>query len=281
MKTEEFTDKHGVTLVFDVYLVKNPRGVVQIMHGLGDHAGRYAHVAAALNSAGYSVYALDQRGHGRTGVKQFGGDLSRLGHLGPGGLKAAVENFTDMTNIIREDNPGVPIILLGHSMGSLMGQILINDHAGDYAAVIWSGSAYRMPGYMEAGDLNKKFATPGATGHEWLSRDPQVWADFKNDPWTFDAKVLKLYGVGDGLKLFGKPSKDMALVPLLIILGEDDSVGGKKSGLKLAESYIERSGQTDVTVGIYPEARHEIFNETNKEAVIDDMIAWLSERIPG
>jgi alpha-beta hydrolase superfamily lysophospholipase len=192
-----------------------------------------------------------------------------------------VENFTDMTNIIREDNPGVPIILLGHSMGSLMGQILINDHAGDYAAVIWSGSAYRMPGYMEAGDLNKKFATPGATGHEWLSRDPQVWADFKKDPWTFDAKVLKLYGVGDGLKLFGKPSKDMALVPLLIILGEDDSVGGKKSGLKLAESYIERSGQTDVTVGIYPEARHEIFNETNKEAVIDDMIAWLSERIPG
>jgi alpha-beta hydrolase superfamily lysophospholipase len=162
-----------------------------------------------------------------------------------------------------------------------MGQILINDHAGDYAAVIWSGSAYRLPGYMEAGDLNKKFATPGATGHEWLSRDPQVWADFKKDPWTFDAKVLKLYGVGDGLKLFGKPSKDMALVPLLIILGEDDSVGGKKSGLKLAESYIERSGQTDVTVGIYPEARHEIFNETNKEAVIDDMIAWLSERIPG
>ena len=73
----------------------------------------------------------------------------------------------------------------------------------------------------------------------------------------------------------------MAQVPLLIILGEDDSVGGKKSGLKLAESYIERSGQTDVTVGIYPDARHEIFNETNKEAVIDDMIAWLSERIPG
>jgi alpha-beta hydrolase superfamily lysophospholipase len=134
---------------------------------------------------------------------------------------------------------------------------------------------------MEAGDLNKKYAGPGATGHEWLSRDPQVWADFKNDPWTFDAKVLKLYGVGDGLKLFGKPAKNMAQVPLLIILGEDDSVGGKKSGLKLAESYIERSGQMDVTVGIYPEARHEIFNETNKEAVIDDMIAWLSERIPG
>jgi alpha-beta hydrolase superfamily lysophospholipase len=281
MKTKEFTDKHGVTLVYDIYPVKNPRGVVQIMHGLGDHAGRYAHVAAALNSAGYSVYAPDQRGHGRTGVKQFSGDLSRLGHLGPGGLSAAVENFSDMTAIIRKENPGVPIVLLGHSMGSLMGQILINERAGDYAAVIWSGSAYRMPGYMEAGDLNKKFAGPNATGHEWLSRDPQVWANFKNDPWTFDAKVLKLYGVKDGLKLFGKTAKNMAQVPLLIILGEDDSVGGKKSGLKLAESYIERSGQTDVTVGIYPEARHEIFNETNKEAVIDDMIVWLSERIPG
>ena len=81
MITTEFTDSQGVVIVYDVYSVPNPRAVVQIMHGLGDHAGRYAHVAAALNSAGYSAYVPDQRGHGRTGVKQFGGDLSKLGKL--------------------------------------------------------------------------------------------------------------------------------------------------------------------------------------------------------
>lgn len=280
MRTAEFTDKYGVVITYDVYEVSKPRAIVQLMHGLGDHAGRYSHVAAALNSAGYSVYVPDQRGHGRTGVRQFAGDLTQLGHLGKGGLKAAVENFTDMTNVIRQENPGVPIALLGHSMGSLMGQILINDHAQDYAAVIWSGTAFRVPGQMEAGDLNKNFKGPGATGYEWLSRDPEVWKEFGEDPWTFDAKVLKLYGVVDGLKLFGKPAKHMAQVPILIILGEDDPLGGKDSALKLAEAYIERSGQTDVTVGVYPGARHEIFNEINKEAVIDDMISWLSERLP-
>lgn len=279
MKTAEFIDSHGVVIVYDVYSVANPKAVVQIMHGLGDHAGRYAHVAAALNSAGFSVYAPDQRGHGRTGVKQFGGDLSKLGKLGPGGLRAAVADFTEMTNIIRAENPGVPIVLLGHSMGSLMGQILINDHAADYAAVVFSGSAYRQPGSMNAGKLNKRFDAPGCTGHEWLSRDPAVWKEFHEDPWTFEADTLKLYGVADGLRLFGKPATDMAEVPLLLIVGEDDTLGGKPSNIKLAESYIERAGQTDVTLGIYPEARHEIFNETNKEAVIDDMISWISERV--
>ena len=279
MKTAEFIDAEGVTIVYDVYSVENPRAVVQIMHGLGDHAGRYAHVADALNSAGYSAYVLDQRGHGRTGVKQFGGDLSKLGKLGPGGLHAAVADFTQMTEIIRAENPGVPIVLLGHSMGSLMGQILINDHAADYAAVVFSGSAYRQPGSMNAGKLNKRFDAPGCTGHEWLSRDPEVWQEFRKDPWTFEADTLKLYGVADGLRLFGKPAKDMAQVPILLIVGEEDPLGGKPSNLKLAESYIERAGQTDVTVGVYPEARHEIFNETNKEQVIDDMISWISERV--
>jgi alpha-beta hydrolase superfamily lysophospholipase len=106
-----------------------------------------------------------------------------------------------------------------------------------------------------------------------------VWKAFKEDPWTFEADTLKLYGVADGLRLFGKPAKNMTQVPLMLIVGEDDSLGGKPSNIKLAESYIERAGLTDVTLGIYPQARHEIFNETNKEEVIDDMISWISERI--
>jgi alpha-beta hydrolase superfamily lysophospholipase len=274
-----FTDTWGVQITYDVYSVSKARAVVLLVHGIGEHAGRYHHVAAAFNSAGYAVYAPDVRGHGRTGVHAAGGDMSKLGRLGRGGLTGAVDDMRQLTEIIRAENPGLPIVLLGHSMGSIHSQILINERAGDYAAVILTGACSRTPGYMAAGDLNKPFKSPGATGHEWLSRDPEVWAKFAADPWTFDADVLKLYGIPAGLKLFGRPSRHMAQVPLLIVAGEKDSLGGERSVLKLANDYIVRAGQPDVTVIVYPDARHEVFNETNKVAVIDDVISWLSERV--
>jgi alpha-beta hydrolase superfamily lysophospholipase len=274
-----FTDAQGVEIFYDTYSVDAPRAAVLIVHGLGEHAGRYTHVAAALTSAGMSIYAIDGRGHGRTGVKQTGGDLSKLGHLGAGGLRAAIADITQLTEIIRAANPGVPIVLLGHSMGSLMSQILINTHAGDYQGVILSGTAYRQPGSMEAGDLNKNFAVAGGTGHEWLSRDPAVWDYFHTDPWTFNADTLRLFGLADGLRLFGTPSRHMAQVPILIIIGERDPLGGEKSVLKLADAYINKAGQSDVTVEVYPDARHELFNETNKQQVFDDMISWITERV--
>lgn len=266
-------------MFYDVYAVANPRAIIQLQHGIGEHAGRYVHVAAAFNAAGFSVYAMDGRGHGRTGVKQTGGDLSRLGRLGPGGLDAAVKAMHMMTEVIAEQNPNTPTVFIGHSMGSLMGQKLLNDHAADFEAAVLTGTAYRMPGSMNAGDLNKPFAVPGGSGYEWLSRDPEVAAKFKADPWTFDADVLKLFGVWDGLKLFGRPYLHMAEVPILIAVGSADSLGGETSVLKLAKSYMYRAKQTDVTVIIYPDARHEIFNETNKAQVLDDVISWVLERV--
>jgi len=274
-----FTDTWGVQITYDVYPVSKARAVVLLVHGIGEHAGRYHHVAAAFNSAGYAVYAPDVRGHGRTGVHAAAGDLSKLGHLGRGGLTGAIDDMRQLTDIIRAENPGLPIVLLGHSMGSIHSQILINYRAGDYAAVILTGACSRTPGYMAAGDLNKPFKVPGGTGHEWLSRDPEVWAKFAADPWTFDADVLKIYGIPAGLKLFGRPSRHMAQVPLLIVAGEKDSLGGERSVLKLANDYLTRAGQNDVSVIVYPDARHEVFNETNKVAVIDDVISWLSERV--
>lgn len=273
-----FIDPWGVVITYDEYLVDAPRAIIQVAHGLGEHAARYAGLAAALNTAGFSVYAADGRGHGRTGVQQWGGDLSKLGHLGPGGLRAAVANISQFTGIIREANPGVPIVFIGHSMGSLMGQIMLNDHAADYTAVVLSGTAYRAPGYMDAGDLNRKFKVPGGTGHEWLSRDPEVWTKFKADPWCLDAKTLQLFGLADSLRLFGTPSKEMAEVPLLLIVGERDALGGERSALKLADAYL-KAGQDDVTVTVYPGARHEIFNETNKQEVYDDVISWVLDRV--
>jgi alpha-beta hydrolase superfamily lysophospholipase len=276
----QFTDEFGVVVTYYQWRVEHPRAIVQLAHGLGEYANRYQALIDALGEAGYSVYADDHRGHGQTGLDQWGGEVSKLGRLGAGGLRAAVRDLAKLTDIIRNDNPGVPIVLLGHSLGSLMAQKLINTRMADFAAVVLTGTAYRMPGSMESGDLNKHHKHLGSTGYEWLSRDPGVAATFAKDPLTFNADVLKLFGVVDGLRLFGRPARDLPDRPMLIQIGSEDSLGGEKSVHKLADAYRHRSGLSDVEVIVYPGARHEVFNETNQDAVRADLIAWLDARIP-
>jgi alpha-beta hydrolase superfamily lysophospholipase len=271
-----YVDAQGVTIHYYVWKAAKPKGVVQLAHGLGDHALRYEHVAQALVQAGYSVYADDHRGHGETGIVQHGGDKSRLGRLGPGGLRATIAALQQFTTIIRAENPGLPLALLGHSWGSLMAQTIINTDAEDYEAVVLTGTAYRTLGDMNGGDLNKGYSTP----NEWLSRDPSVAKAFADDPKTFYADTIKLFGLGDALRLLGKPAKKLGSdIPSLIRIGSADSLGGEKSVAKLASDYVTRSGLSDVEAIVYPGARHEIFNETNRDEVIADLVAWLDARL--
>jgi alpha-beta hydrolase superfamily lysophospholipase len=276
-----FTDPEGVRVHYYTWLSAKPKGVVQIAHGLGEYAGRYEALAQALVNAGYSVYADDHRGHGATGVEQHGGDLSKLGRLGPGGLTATIADIRQLTSIAKNQNAGLPLVLLGHSWGSLMAQKIVNENVDAYDAIVLTGTAYRMPGAMNGGNLNNLHKHLGTTGYEWLSRDTKVSQAFLDDPLTFYADVLKLFGLPDGLRLFGRPSKNVSKdLPLLIMIGSEDSLGGEKSVHTLAEKYLSRSGLTDVQVVIYKDARHEIFNETNKEEVYADLIAWLDSRVP-
>lgn len=280
-----FVDAEGVTIYYYVWSAAHsaaghPTAVVQLAHGLGEYAGRYAHLAAALNEAGFTVYANDHRGHGKTGLGQWNGDHAKLGRLGPGGLRAAIADLHQLAGIIRSDHPDLPLVLLGHSWGSLMAQILINEHAGDFAAAVLTGTAYRMPLSMEAGDLNKHHRHLGTTGYEWLSRDPAVSAAFAADPLCFRADVLKLFGLADGLRLYGRPVRELARdIPILIQIGSEDPLGGEASVGRLADSYMDRSGLTDVRIFVYPDARHEVFNETNRDEVIVDLIGWLHAHV--
>jgi alpha-beta hydrolase superfamily lysophospholipase len=274
---KSFVDAHGVTVQYYVWEAESPRAVLQLAHGLGEYAMRHAPLAEVLAASGITVYADDHRGHGQTGLGQ---NPDKLGALGAGGLRAAVEDLHQLTGIIASDLPGLPIFYLGHSWGSLMGQRLLNEHAGDFAGAILTGTAYRMPGSMNGGNLNAKHKHLGATGYEWLSRDTAVSAAFVEDPLTFYADALKLFGVADGLRLFGRPRKPMpADIPLLLMIGSEDSLGGEISVHKLADAYVERGGLTDVEVVVYEEARHEVFNETNKAEVIADVQAWLEKRL--
>ena len=277
--SREFVDAQGVAIHFYVWEASAPVAVLQLAHGLGEYALRHAHLAEALAASGITVYANDLRGHGQTGLGQYDGDHSKLGRPGPGGMRAVVADLHQFTGIIRAENPDLPLFYLGHSWGSLMGQLLINDFAGDFAGVVLTGTALRMPGSMNAGDLNGKHKHLGTTGFEWLSRDAAVAEAFLADPLTVYAGAAKLYGLVDGMRLFGRPRKPMpANVPLLIMIGSEDSLGGPESVHKLADSYRDRGGLTDVTVEIYEGARHEIFNETNRAEVIADLIDWLRAR---
>ncbi|GAA3758293.1 alpha/beta hydrolase [Microbacterium kribbense] len=278
----EFTDAHGIAIVYDVHPASSaPRAVIQLLHGVGEHAGRYGALIAALTAAGYTVYADDHRGHGRTGMRQHGGDASRLGRLGPGGHRAAVAACWQFTQLIRAEHPGLPLVILGHSWGSFLAQILVNQHPEAYDGLILSGSALRMPGSLNAGDLNAKWKTKDATGLEWLSIDPRVAQQFHADPLTVETPLRKLFGTLDAARLLGRPRADLGRdLPLLLIVGRDDPVGGPRSVHKLAAEYRTRSKLTDVTTLVYPDARHELFNETMQAEVRADVLAWLDARYP-
>ncbi|PRI11146.1 lysophospholipase [Leucobacter massiliensis] len=276
-----YVDAHGVEIFCYAWEAAEPAGVVQIAHGIGEHAKRYDAFARRLAAAGLTVYADDHRGHGETGRAQHGGDLSRLGRLGPGGLQATEAAILQLTAIARERHPGLPVIMFAHSWGSLMAQRILNAHPRAWDALVLSGSAFRTPRHMESGDLNARWAGEAANGFEWLSRDPAVAETFLADPLCFSANILKLFGVADGLRLFGKPGPSLAPeVPILIVSGEDDPLN-RGDGLRLlAEAYRKR-GVRDVTVKRYPGARHEALNETNREEVFADLTTWMLERVAG
>ncbi len=272
-----FTDAWGITIHYHRWSPpQTPRAIVQIAHGLGDHALRYETLAGDLVAAGYEVWAHEHRGHGPTGLEQWQGDRSRLGRLGPGGLGAAIAAIRQFRGLIEQQQPGVPVIFLGHSWGSLMGQILLNDGFGsDIAAAVFSGSSYRLPGWMNAGDLNARHRHLGDTGAEWLSRDGRIQREFASDDLTFRADTLRLFGPLDALRLLGRPRTNTVDIPLLLMVGSDDSLGGERSVRRLERAYRERAGATDVTTLVYPDARHEVFNEINRDEVVADLLSWL------
>lgn len=271
-----FVDAHGVEIVYSTWRAGRPKGIVQIAHGVGEHSLRYERLAQELVRAGWTVVANDHRGHGRTGLGQWDGDHAKLGRLGVGGLRAAIDVVEQMTTVARQETPGVPLVLFGQSWGSLMAQRILNTSSESYDGVVLSATAYRLPGWMNGGDLNKRHAALGPTRFEWLSRDRAVVDAFDADPLTVDADVMGLFGLPDTLRLLGVPRRGIPHdVPVLLQVGSDDSLGGPRSVEKLAAAYRRRGGLTDVVVQVYEGARHEIYNETNRDEVVADLIAWL------
>jgi alpha-beta hydrolase superfamily lysophospholipase len=259
---------------------REPRAAVQLTHGMGEHALRYDHVARALNEAGYVVYAQDQRGHGASA------DPEALGDLGGGGWPALVDDIGLLSARIRAEHPDLPLILLGHSMGSFAVQQYLLDHSDDVDGVVLTGTAVidllepalDLDQPLDLTMFNAPFQ-PARTDYDWLSRDEAVVDAYVADPlcgFGIDTQSAKAMFVGS--RRLADPDQVARMrpgLPIYIAVGESDPVNGALTVLTPLADRYEDAGVTDVTVRTYPEARHEILNETNKGEVIADLISWL------
>ena len=293
MMREEFSlnsAADGIALACYRWLAPEPAaGLVQIAHGMGEHSLRYAAFAEHLNHAGFHVYANDHRGHGRTAAKQ-----DQLGDFGAGGWNGLVADMAQLTRHAHAAHSTLPIVLLGHSMGSFAAQQYILDHSGIIAGVILSGSASlerlfagtavprdsSKPADLTA--LNRDFE-PARTPFDWLSRDPAEVDKYVADPlcgFGVDAQATVSMAAG------GRRTVDPAEIarirknlPIYIFAGDKDPVNHHLEWLRPLGERYRAAGITDVTEKFYPDGRHEMLNETNRAEVMRDIVVWLRRAI--
>jgi alpha-beta hydrolase superfamily lysophospholipase len=274
------------------------RGVVQIAHGMAEYAARYDGVARALVDAGYAVYAGDHRGHGGS-VRED----ADLGRLGPAGWKGVLCDLHVLSDTIRATHPAQPLFLLGHSWGSMLGQAYAQQWGSELKGLILSGSngadPLVAPGVLLArlvvacrgadrqavlldklsvGSLNKAFE-PGATGKEWLSRDPEEVRRYVDDPRcgfpcpnSFFLELLRLLHATWKRSAEARIPRDL---PVLTITGTADPVSRGGRGIRALAARYRGLGLADVTERYYESARHEVFNDPARDEAIRDLIVWL------
>lgn len=291
--------------------VGDPRGVVQISHGMAEHGGRYAELAQALTDQGWAVIAGDHRGHGRTAEaasrrgEQIGADpLGNLGHVdGTLGWRQMVDDLRSVALHANVLHPGVPKVLIGHSMGSLLARDYASQWARDLDGLVLSGSpraqgligtmarqlakglarargprsrAHQLHA-MNFGSYNNQF-TPARTEFDWLSRDADEVDAYIADPTCgfvatnafYVALIGGLERVCDKKLMKGTGKK----LPILLQSGTTDPVGGERAALAL-KAFYKSLGNKHVTVKTYRGARHEVYHETNRAAIFQDLVDWL------
>lgn len=286
-----------------VYLwepIGEPAAIIQVFHGLGEHAARYERFAGAATRAGYTVCAHDHRGHG-PGAEPAGFFAAQ------DGWKQLIADGRLIFEYLRSRYPDKAIVLLGHSMGSYIAQSYAMRFGDELGAMILSGSTWpsrltvrigRLLARFEAwrlgqkgesafldklgfGDFNKKFE-PARTELDWLSRDPE-----EVDLYVADPLCGGPYSTGLWLDLLGgllEVSKNANLrrisldLPILVTGGADDPVGGQSGMLKLFSRY-EATGHAWLSKNIYAGGRHEMLNETNRDEFTADLLDWIGSTI--
>jgi alpha-beta hydrolase superfamily lysophospholipase len=257
------------------------RAVVQLTHGMGEHILRYHDLATTLAEHGFAVYGQDHRGHGATAG-------SALGQLGPDGWGELVNDIGGLSDRIRVDHPDLPLVLLGHSMGSFAVQQYLLDNSDRVTAAVLSGTAVidllepalDLTAPLDLALFNLPFA-PARTDYDWLSRDEAQVDAYIADPkcgFGLDADGTK--AMFTAARAMADPERVAAMrvnLPVYVVVGDHDPVGGQ---LALVHALVDRYyGLADVTLKVYEGARHEVFNETNRAEVVADLLTWLNHHV--
>ncbi|MEP4149220.1 MAG: alpha/beta hydrolase [Halioglobus sp.] len=277
---------------------ERPKAVVLIVHGGSEHAGRYEPLAEALNQRGYSAYAEDHRGHGRTG--EINGTL---GDMGPANaFERVCDDVLALAERATTENPQTPLIILGHSLGSLITQRLLLQHSNQFSAAVLSGSPDifavanaadlvhaevqrlgrgQVSDILEAGivaGFNAAFPNE-SEAHVWLSRDAQQRQLYEEDPlcgaplcasaWQ---DLIAAMMVTIEAPVVAAVRKDL---PLYILSGEKDPAHGDWRAIHRLEDNYRQAELGDITIKKYMGGRHEMFNETNRKEVTEELLDWL------
>jgi alpha-beta hydrolase superfamily lysophospholipase len=265
----------GVRIVYDTWTPEAaPKAVLILSHGFGEHARRYDHAAQRFGEAGLVTYALDHRGHGRSGGKRvYLKDMSEF-----------TGDFKTLVGIAAGEHPGLPKIVLGHSMGGAIVFAYGAQYPDDYDLMVLSG-----PAIAAQADVSPQLAffgklvgsvAPGVPVQELdanaVSRDPAVVAAYNADPLVHHGKVPA--GIARALLQVGEtmPQRAKSITkPLLVVHGAADRLIPAAG----SERLVDFVGSQDVHLKVYPELYHEVFNEPERDRVLDDVVSWIEARL--
>jgi alpha-beta hydrolase superfamily lysophospholipase len=272
---QSFDGVGGVRIVYDLWVPStDPTGVVILCHGYAEHARRYDHVAERFGEAGLITYAIDLRGHGRSGGKRvYLKDISEY-----------TADFHHLVGIATAAHPELKRVVLGHSMGGGVVFAYGVEHPDDYAAMVLSGPAvYAQDAVSPVMVVVAKVLgsiLPGLPVEnlpaDAVSRDPEVVAAYEADPLVHHGKLpagiaKALIGIGETM-----PQRAAAITaPLLVVHGGQD----KLIPVAGSERLVECVGSPDVHLKVYPELYHEVFNEPERAVVLDDVVSWIEVRM--
>lgn len=275
---EELRPKPDVALAMAAWIPPGPKAVALVSHGHAEHLGRYGHLVTALVARGYAVYGQDHRGHGRSS-----------------GTRALAMRFDDFVDDLhhllersRRDHPGLPIVLIGHSMGGLIAVRFALNHGDELAALVTSGAALVIDDGVSAtakrigGILSRILpAAPlprGDSGEDKLTYDPEISRQFGLDDRTHHGPTR--FRTAQQLLVAGEDARhhaDQIRLPLLAMHGADDTLTYPR-GTRILH---ERATSSDKTLKLWPGMKHEIFNEAGRGEVFASMLDWLDTRVVG